>query len=253
MKSLFLLSCLTLSLYSPLSAAQENVKLCFDNEDAYPSTLKNGTGLSFYLLNMVADRLNISFTYKALPWKRCLKEVQAGSYDGVIGIAYLPERRSIAAFPINNQAEPQHEYRLLTTTRSVYRHKDSTSFWDGQQFSTLQGPVGVQAGYLAANILKQKKIPIEDSSQSVDDLFRKLDMGIIQIAVAEERQSARSLKSHPEYAETIEKLPQPFLVSDLFLAFSHDYQKRKLKQSQDIWQDIERVRESSHFKNVTQE
>lgn len=249
MKHLLLLACL---LALPC-AAKETVKLCFDNEDAYPSTLKNGTGLSFFLLNTVAERLDLNFTYQALPWKRCLKEVQAGSYDGVIGIAYLPERRSIAAYPLNSKAEPLHEQRLLTTTRSVYRRKDSASFWNGKQFSPLNGPVGVQAGYMAASVLKQRHIPNEDSSQSVDDLFRKLSVGLIQIAVAEERQGDRSLKTHPEYLKQIEKLPQPFLISDLFLAFSYPFQNRKPQLGQAIWQDIAIVRESSQFKNTTQE
>ncbi|AMC33773.1 substrate-binding periplasmic protein [Janthinobacterium sp. B9-8] len=249
MKRLLLLACL---LALPCTA-KETVKLCFDNEDAYPSTLKNGTGLSFFLLNIVAGRLDLNFIYHPLPWKRCLKEVQAGSYDGVIGIAYLPERRTIAAYPLNSQAEPLHEQRLLTTTRSVYRRKDSTNFWNGKQFSPLTGAVGVQAGYMAASVLKQRQIPSEDSSQSVDDLFRKLSMGLIQIAIAEERQGDRSLKTHPEYAQQIEKLPQPFLISDLFLAFSHSFQSKKSKLSQTIWQDISQVRESSQFKNTTQE
>jgi polar amino acid transport system substrate-binding protein len=249
MKRFLLLACL---LVLPC-AAKETVKLCFDNEDAYPSTLKNGTGLSFFLLNTVAERLDLNFTYQALPWKRCLKEVQSGGYDGVIGIAYLPERRAIAAYPLNSQEEPSHEQRLLTTTRSVYRRKDSANFWNGKQFSPLNGAVGVQAGYMAASVLKQRQIPSEDSSQSVDDLFRKLNVGLIQIAVAEERQGDRSLKTHPEYAKQIEKLPQPFLISDLFLAFSYPFQNRKTKLSQAIWQDIAIVRESSQYKNATQE
>ncbi|NHQ88203.1 transporter substrate-binding domain-containing protein [Iodobacter sp. HSC-16F04] len=249
MKRLILLACL---LALPC-AAKETVRLCFDNEDAYPSTLKNGTGFSFLLLNTVADQLDIHFIYNPLPWKRCLKEVQAGSYDGVIGIAYLPERRSIAAYPLNSKADPLHEQRLLTTTRSVYRRKDSKNDWDGKQFFPLTGSVGVQAGYMAASILKKRQIPNEDSSQSVDDLFRKLSVGLIQIAVAEERQGDRSLKTHPEYAKEIEKLPQPFLISDLFLAFSYSFQNKKTKLSQAIWQNIAIVRESSQFKSVIQE
>ncbi|STQ91823.1 substrate-binding periplasmic protein [Iodobacter fluviatilis] len=250
MKRLLLLACLLLTLPC---AAKETVKLCFDNEDAYPSTLKNGTGYSFLLLNTVADRLDVNIIYHPLPWKRCLKEVQSGNYDGVIGIAYLPERRVIAAYPLNSKAEPLHEQRLLTTTRSVYRRKDSSNDWDGKQFSPLNGSVGVQAGYMAASVLKQRQIPSEDSSQSVDDLFRKLSVGLIQIAVAEERQGDRSLKTHPEYAKEIEKLPQPFLISDLFLAFSYSFQNKKTTLSQAIWQNIAIVRESSQFKNTTQE
>jgi polar amino acid transport system substrate-binding protein len=249
MKRLLLLACL---LALPC-AAKETVKLCFDNQDAYPSTLKDGTGFSFLLLNIVAERLDLNFSYQALPWKRCLKEVQAGNYDGVIGIAYLPERRSMAAYPLNSKAEPLHEQRLLTTTRSVYRRKGSTSFWNGKQFSPLNGPVGVQAGYMAASVLMQKQISKDDSSQSVDDLFRKLNVGLVQIAVVEERQGDRTLKTHPDYQKQIEKLPQPFLISDLFLAFSYPFQNRNPKLSQAIWQNIAIVRESEQIKNSMQE
>lgn len=249
MKRLLLLACLV----ALPCAAKETVKLCFDNEDAYPSTLKNGTGLSFYLLNIVAKQLDVQMIYTPLPWKRCLKEVETGSYDGVIGIAYLPERRSIAAFPLNSASQVLHEQRLLTTTRSVYRRKGSSNSWDGKQFVALNGPVGVQAGYMAASVLKQRQIPSEDSSQSTDDIFRKLSVGLIQIAVVEERQGDRSLKTHPEYANKIEKLAQPFLISDLFLAFSYPFQNTKTKLSQAIWQEITHVRESSQYKNTTQE
>jgi hypothetical protein len=166
-------------------AAKETVKLCFDNEDAYPSTLKNGTGLSFYLLNIVAKQLDVQMIYTPLPWKRCLKEVQAG--------------------------------------------------------------------YMAASVLKQRQVPTEDSSQSTDDIFRKLSMGLIQIAVVEERQGDRSLKTHPEYANKIEKLAPPFLISDLFLAFSYPFENKKTKLSQAIWKEITHVRESKQYKNPTQE
>ncbi len=50
------------------------------------------SGIDVDLLKDIAERLNVTFTIRRLPWARCLVFMETGQADLITGLAYTPER-----------------------------------------------------------------------------------------------------------------------------------------------------------------
>ena len=248
MKLLLALACLCCAAYS---LGAQPLKLCYEDQDVYPWSLKDGTGLNHDIIKQLAAKNQLSVQLTALPWKRCLYEVAQGRYDGFFSASHTPERAQWAAYPLLDGSElPDPKYRLNKDRYVLFHHKGDGLQWDGQQLLGLRGrtAIGVQRGYSIAAELKAQGLPFDDSSASAADLFRKLDAGLLAAMMTLEHEGHKTLASLPESQQAkIEQFPLPYRTRYLYLVFAKTFAASNPQLVRQLWDDVYLLRESPAY------
>jgi polar amino acid transport system substrate-binding protein len=154
-------------------AAKETISLCFERQHVPPWRDLNGGGLNFELLNLVAARLDITFDFQSMPWKRCLEQLKANQVGGAFAVSFLPSRLEIGAYPTlpgGTQADPSK--RMHIDSYVLVRRKGSRVEWDGKAIRNLDGAVGVQLGHSVAEFLRAQTVPVDEGIQRASELMQ---------------------------------------------------------------------------------
>jgi polar amino acid transport system substrate-binding protein len=222
------------------------LKFCFESTTILPWRTADGRGLNIDLLQQVSQLTGVAFSYQALPWKRCLANLQANEVDGAFAASFIPERLEIAAYPGGKVADPSK--RMHTDRYVLLRRKGSAVQWDGKQISNLDGGlVGVQLGYSISAQLHTWGVPVEESNQNALALARRLMLGRVA-AVAVGGSDATMLFGQPDIAAQLEELPLPLTEKPYYLLLSHPLQEAQPELAQRIWKSIETVRNSAAYR-----
>ena len=240
---------LALSLLSPAAQAaggKETVALCFEQQDVLPWRTKQGGGLNFALLNMVGQRLDIRFDYRAVPWKRCLAELKTNAVDGAFAVSYKPDRRELGEYPGGQQIDAGK--RMHIDSYVVVRRKGSKVEWDGKSFHNLDGAIGFQLGYSVGDVLRAQNVEVDEGSQRADELARKLIAG--RVAAAAIGGSDANGLMHGPLAPQLEELPIPIIEKPYFLILSHGLVAARPQLAERIWNAIEEVRNSAAYRKL---
>jgi polar amino acid transport system substrate-binding protein len=242
-------ACISLALFATLSSwASEppTIRLCQDSEDVYPWTLRSRPGLNNILLEIVAKKVGVQFEITSEPWKRCQENMKLGVVDGMFAISYLKERLEFGVYPTKG-TEPDVSKNLMIDGYSLYRRRgDAGVNWDGKVL-TASGPIGAQRGYSVSAQLQKLNANVDSGAYHVDDNFRKLVIGRIAAAALRTSEGDSVLFSNREFNGKVEKLPVPLVEKPYYLMFSKQYVADHGKQTQDIWNMIEKVRESPEY------
>lgn len=234
----------------PLAAADLN--LCQGDTDAYPWSYGNEQGLDQYVVKTAARNLKLQINLQARPWKRCLHEVSTGLSDGVLSASFTAEREKYAAYPRLPDGRPDSAFRLSRDYYRVYRRINSPMNWQGGQFHQVQS-IGIQAGYSVGEKLRADGFTLDERSKEAIDLLRKLDAGVIDIAITEQGEAGQALRKNPGLARHIEMLPLPYEVDDQYLAMNKAFCQKKPALCQALWQEIRKVRESKPYQQKLQQ
>jgi polar amino acid transport system substrate-binding protein len=233
---------------SAQTAPAAPLQLCYERADILPWRTMDDTGLNFDLINMAARKAQLAVNFVALPWKRCLAELQAQKMDGVIGASFSEDRKLIGAFPGGDT--PQADARLHVDGYRLIRRKGDAVSWDGKRFENLNGPVGAQLGYSVVAQLKGLGVAVDDGSQTATELVQKLLSG--RLAAAAVGSSDALVLSRPgaPYAERIEVVAAPLVEKPYFLMLSHDLVKQRPAVAQRLWQAIADSRQSPEYRQL---
>lgn len=229
----------------PAAAAGAPLRLCFESATILPWRTADGKGLNIELLQQVAPLVGVSFSFQALPWKRCLASLQANEVDGAFAASFSPERLETGAYPGGKVADASK--RMHTDRYVLLKRKGSPVQWDGKQINNLDGAVGVQLGYSIAGQLRGWGLAVDESSQGALALARRLAMGRVA-AVAMGGSDATMLMAQPEIANQLEELPLPLTEKAYYLMLSHQLLASQPELAQRIWRGIETVRNSPAYK-----
>jgi polar amino acid transport system substrate-binding protein len=240
--------------FSPLLDASQaiaadvpTIRLCQDVEDVYPWSLHSRPGLNNILLGIVESKLEVSLTVSLLPWKRCQEALKNGLVDGVFAISYTPERLEFAVYPMKANA-PDPTKRLMLESFSLYRRTGDTSVtWDGLHLKS-SGRIGAQFGRSVVAQLQQLSALVDTGAYSAEDNLRKLMAGRVSAVALLTLQTDSVIVTHHEFAGKIEKLPIPLIEKPFYLVFSKQFAISHTRQMQEIWQEVERVRESPEYR-----
>jgi len=232
---------------NPLPAAHSPLRLCFESATIQPWRTADGKGLNFELLQQVSQRVGQTFTYQALPWKRCLASLQANEVDGAFAASFSPDRLDIGAYPGGKVADPAK--RMHTDRYVLIKRKGTAVQWDGKQISHLDGPVGVQLGYSIGAQLRNWGVAVDEGNQGALSLARRLIAGRVA-AVAMGGSDATMLFAQPEFANQLEELPLPLTEKPYYLMLSHHVLAGQPEQAQRIWRAVETVRNSAAYRKL---
>lgn len=228
------------------AAARETISLCFERQHVPPWRDLNGGGLNFELLNLVAARLDITFDFQSMPWKRCLEQLKANQVGGAFAVSFLPSRLDIGAYPGGAQADPSK--RMHVDSYVLVRRKGSRVDWDGKTIRNLDGAIGVQLGYSVADFLRAQKVPVDEGSQRASELMQKLLAGRLA-AAAIGGGDATVLLSTP-MAEKLEILPLPLIEKPYYLMLSRALVAARPQLATRIWKAVEEARNSAQYRKM---
>lgn len=233
-------------LWHPGYAQIGAMRLCYEDVDNYPWHVKGGLGLSNQLVDMAAARSGVKIEQVALPWKRCLLEIERGNMAGGFGSSYSEERAVYAVYPTTADGKIDTKRRLKTDGYSLYRLKGSAVSWDGKQFSHLTGAVGAQIGYSVIGDLKKLGVATEEASGGADVAMRKLVLKRIQLAAVLTNEGDE-LITDGEFAGKIEKISPPLTEKPYFVMFNKGFYGQNKGDVEDLWDALAVARESKEF------
>ncbi|HEH9399048.1 TPA: hypothetical protein SIA35_001027 [Aeromonas sobria] len=219
---------------------------CLENSDSYPWLLQSGEGIVQYHLKAVATALNAAIVLTPLPWKRCLSQVSSGQMDAAIKMSYSVERATkVGVYPMR-EGKPDPAKRLLTESYSLYQLKGGASHWDGTTLR-VKGMVAAQSGFSIVDWLQAAGVEVDDSSRDPLIALKKLVMARAQATAIQTEVGDSILVAHPELQARIERLSPVLVEKPYYLVFSRRFYQAHPQESQQLWDAIERVRDSAAY------
>jgi polar amino acid transport system substrate-binding protein len=225
------------------AAANGTLTLCFENKLVEPWRTVEQSGLNFELLKRVASRLQINFDYELLPWKRCLAKLKANEVDGAFTVSFNDERRQYGAFPGGPRADEKK--RMHYARYFLVRKKGSLIDWDGKKFNHLDGKIAFQLGYSVGDMLREQKVDVEETSDALHSVGRKVLAG--RLAGAAVMDSDAALLMRGPLAGKLEVVEMPLTERAYYLMLSDQLVRTRPALAEQIWKAIEDVRDSKEY------
>lgn len=229
--------------------AKDTITLCFERQEVLPWRTLNGGGLNFELLNQVAAKLDITFDYQSMPWKRCLEQLKANEVGGAFAVSFNPGRMAIGAYP--GGAHPDFGKRMHIDRYVLVRKKGARIDWDGKKLSNVNGAIGFQLGYSVGDFLRGMQVPVDEGSQRASELAQKLIAGRLAGAALGGGDAA-SLMNGP-LAPQLEVLPLPLIEKPYFLILSHALVASNPQLAERIWKAVEEARNSPGYRKLARD
>jgi polar amino acid transport system substrate-binding protein len=226
-----------------VALAKDSVSLCFERKDVPPWRTINGEGLNFELLKQVSSRLDLTFTYQSLPWKRCLAKLKANEVDGAFSVSFAHDRVNVGEYP--GGAQPDFSKRMHVSRYYLVRKKGARIDWDGRAFHNVNGAIGYQLGYSVGDFLHAQNVPIDEANQRATDLIRQVSIGSLAGAAMFDT-DVESLMNTP-LASEVEMVPIPLIEKPYFLLLSHALVTGRPQLAAQIWKAVEEVRNSAPY------
>lgn len=171
-----LLAALLLGLLST-NAGAKSYTVCSD-DDWFPYTFidnslpeNKAVGIHTDIVRKAIENTGNSVQFEALPWKRCMRLIQAGKVDAVISASYSDKRAAFAYYPDDGGSAKksagridQVEYVLVTRSNEAY---DFNGDW-----TTIPQPVGVGGlGSSISKMLKQQGLTVLENNTKTGGLL----------------------------------------------------------------------------------
>jgi len=247
MIKLFLSSFLILSSFSSFSRP---IKICAEDSQWFPMVFKNVdgeiSGVQYDIVKESLKELNLKYSIKLLPWKRCLRSVQEGRFDAALGASYTKQRAEYLNYPIGAKRSSEksiaNEFRIAQSDYVVITHKKMKFKFDGN-LSAMPQPIYVPAGFSIAQDLRRVGLEVDDGAKKDILNFQKLHrsekgsvVAIRELALA----YAQRMSNGSDFVVSQRSIKS----KSNFLAFS---KKSKLDKTVrvSIWKSISNVRKKS--------
>jgi polar amino acid transport system substrate-binding protein len=245
-----IVAAIMLSLVSFLAHAADkpaSMKLCYEKEDIHPGVLKAKPALKIVLIGAIEKKLGIKFELAALPWKRCLDELKAGSFDGIVAASFKPDRLELGTFPMV-AGKPDETKAMMFGGYTLYRLKGSNlAQWDGKTLA-VKGSIGAQPGYSIIDQIKGLGGKVDDGTRTAEDNLRKLLAGRVAAVALQTLEGENLVNNNPEFSGKIEKVSPALVNKPSYLMLSKQFVAKHGDFSKTVWNAAEQVRESAEFK-----
>ena len=238
-------------LYAAVSTplfASDKLILCFENKVVMPWRSTERAGLNFELFKRVEAKLDITFDYELLPWKRCLAKLKANEVDGAFTVSFSEERRQYGVFPGNDQ--PDVGKRMHVARYFLIRKKDSAIDWDGKHFYHVDGKIAFQLGYSVGELLHELNMAVDETNDTPYNVARKIVAG--RVAGAAMIDSDVNALMHGPLASKLDIAAVPLVEKPYYLMLSNALVKARPELAERIWKSIEEVRNGREYGKLVQ-
>jgi polar amino acid transport system substrate-binding protein len=223
-----------------------SMKMCYEDQNAYPWVMKDRPGLNILHLKVVEKKLGVKLCLYPLPWKRCQESLKDGVMDGIFAASFNPERMEIGVYPMVAD-EPDNTQAMMQESYSLYRLKGSAVQWDGKKL-TVTGLVGAQPGYSIVRHLQQLGANVDEGARSVDSNLKKLMLRRVNAVALQTLEGDNFLRSNPEFADKIEKVGPKLVEKAYFLMLSKPFVAKYGDFAKELWKSVTDVREAADYK-----
>lgn len=236
----------------PRPSIDRPIRLAFEPTPNPPRYLGEGTaidwehpGLTLDLLRLVAERLEIAFTYARYPWKRALFLLETDQVDGVFHASFVPDRMRFGVYPMTDgQVDPRRQ--VFEQSYVFYSLQGSSFRWDGTTATGIGLPVGVTTGYSVIKTLERLGLPIETAPSKSENL-RKLVSGRLSAVADLENMTDIFIRQNPERYGSVRKVMPAIVRKPYYLILSHGFYEEHRALAEAIWDEIANVNKSEAF------
>jgi len=225
MKKITILLTITICLLSfsfSALAKRERVVLCTDRSYWYPFVFINSykpDGLYVDIVKDAADRLDWRVSIRPMDWKKCLRAVETGSVDGILGASYKAKRAEFLFYPLNADNNKIAPTRLSSADYVVVNTVGSSYSYNGD-VTTLPQPVRVPRGYSVADDLRKGGIEVDDKSSRGDEVTLMKMVSSGKGSVVTLRSVAKKYMASPAFRGKLKVQAKTYKSKDYFLAIS---------------------------------
>ena len=224
-------------------AKRQRVVLCTDRSYWYPFVFINSyksDGLYVDIVKDAADRVDYRVSIRPMDWKKCLRQVQSGQVDGVLGASFKEKRAEFMHYPEfagTKKKSPARlstaEYVIVTNTKSSFNYKGDPK--------SIPHPIRVPRGYSVADDLRKSGVEVDDKSSRGDQVtLVKLTTSGKGSAVML-RSAAEKFARNPAFKGKIKISSKPYKAKDYYLAFSKASKRIDEEKRNTMWGAIAAV------------
>ena len=237
------------SLFFLLGTQAQGADLVFatENQNSFPWIMVDGGGANTHLLETAAANLGHTLTIKRVPWKRCLRSIEADMIDGCYAASFKKDRTAFGVYP-SKYGYPDTSKRLHSNSYSLYIREGATLDWDGERFLNLTGNIAAPTGFSIIDKLKKNKVNVVEAA-STEAAFRMLCAARVDGVAALTPEAERILASADFAGEPIVRVEVPLVVKPYYLMFSHHRMNTTPELVLEFYDEIERVRKSDAYQS----
>jgi len=197
-------------------------------------------GIAVELVNMAAAKIKCKVKWERMPNRRVQNEILYGKADAMLMFSFNAERAGYAVYPMKDD-NPDPALRLAALTYRVYVRNDSPLQWNGQEFTQLNGAIGVNAAYSVAKEISKLGATVEEAPGTVNNL-KKLRLGRIAAYVMQDLPADAMIEDMK--ITDVRKLALPLSTKDYYLPFSKDFYAKYPDVANNLWKEIATLRQT---------
>lgn len=205
------------------------IRVCLDNQDYPPYFFGadaeraevSGKGMMLDLINMSANHTGVAMVFIRKPWRRCLADIKSGHSDASGPLIWSKARALGAHFPTDSQGNAVSKSALWSVDYRVFSRNEAKLSWDGQSFRGIRYGVAAPLGHVSHKKLKAMGV-LPSSSFTVIEGLTMVSRGFLD-GFVNESLSGQFLMVQLGVDENVSAQAVPFLTTELYLAFSHQF------------------------------
>lgn len=246
------LLCACIAVYLLLGSAApvhaDAVRVCISDAPLPPVTFPDHDGQAQYLIRQAASEVGASASFTALPWRRCLRDIQEGKQDAAV-VGYNRIYEKFLVFPMQGERIDMAR-QLAEGTVVVVRRVGVGAGWNGRRFAGVTLPVLYGTGQATIREeLARLGVSGSDVAKSGPQMLNMLLLERAQLALLLESE-AKPLLSTPAFRGKLEMLPIPFLQISGYLGFGKDFYQAHPRLAEGLWAAIGRIRASPGWETI---
>lgn len=219
------------------------LKICSDVNFWYPFTMVEdgkAVGIHIDMIRQAVEQLGHQVTFLPMPWRRCLKEAELGSVDGIAVASYNTERAGYLRYPGLVDGGPDRELRVANVAYVVVTAADNDYEFEGD-VHTIPQPVMAPRGWSIVTELRKAGVKVDDHASGDENNLRKL-LRDGQGAIVTIPEVIRELGKQPAFKGHFKVSSEPVSSRDYYLPFSRKGQV-DTSLAEALWQEIKSIRD----------
>lgn len=167
-------------------------------------------GADIEVVKAVFQRLDVEIEFKALPWKRLLKEIELKKIDGGVDLSFTKERAGFVFYP---------DEHLSEEGKAFYVKKGSNFKFSGNLKEVNVKNIVLMRGYNWAEILKEIRDPEVLRYDQYSQIFELLVLGRVDVFGGYTTPTDALIKKMG-YADKIVMVSPPITVDKHYFGFA---------------------------------
>lgn len=210
-------------------------------------------GVAYSIMQEVSQQLGVKVKIVRYPWKRCLKKLQKGTVDGVMGASFVKERTSFGHYPTTSSGEIDFRRIIYSSEYWLYTNNSSVK-WDGKSLTLPhEGITATGLGYSSGKLLQKLGVKVHEEylpSSLAYMLFTKRPVVIAGYAGQIDPYINQESNNKSNQANLIVKLPIPLSQDDMFLLISKPFYQSHKELTEKIWDLFGEIHHNGRYDEI---